>query len=128
MQKGGENAKHSSRPSTRSTRAMVVMAKKTWFALMIGRPGWNHAVSRATRPLPLPRYRAGAVAGSHAAAGHNLAPALVGPSGRRPSSRWADKPGPDRLGGRFKSRDSAAGVRQIGQINHLSPEFRRIGR
>src|SRR5437868_11095100 len=111
---------------------MVAMGKTAWFALM----NWKTRTRSPRSPVrtrlpPLPRCRApGAVAGSHAA-----------DASVPRAQRWfravlsaafiaigLTNPVPDRLGGRLElTRQLLRGSPTSDQINHLSPEFRRIG-
>src|ERR1700732_1306024 len=105
---------------------MVAMGKKAWFALMNWKTRMGSPRSPVrTRLLPLPGYRApGAVAGSHAADGS--APRARRWSGRPVGGLCRDRP--VALGGRFElARQLLRGSPRSDQINHLSPEFQRIG-
>src|SRR4051794_30403713 len=110
---------------------MVAMGKTAWFALM----NWKTRTRSPRSPVrtrlpPLPRCRApGAVAGSHAA--DASVPRAQRWSGRPVGGFHRDRPEnpvPDRLGGRLElTRQLLRGSPTSDQINHLSPEFRRIG-
>src|ERR1700730_9453913 len=90
----GRRERQASQPAvdTPSTRAMVAMGKKAWFALMNWKTRMGSPRSPVrTRLLPLPGYRApGAVAGSHAADGS--APRARRWSGRPVGGLHRDQP------------------------------------
>src|SRR3984893_14803110 len=116
----GRRERQASQPAvdTPSTRAMVAMAKKAWFALMNWKTRMGSPRSPVrTRLLPLPRYRApGAVAGSHAADGS-------APRARR----WSGPP----VGGLHRDRPVAPSSRSPGQSVRIRattpPVFAQIG-